>query len=143
MGILAPETVHDFSVPEIENISPDSPQHTENYPLQLQFLKGEIHLSSNNLETMQVWARQVRENKVPIFIYSYASTPTGIRNMTKAAARHEAVRVAFNRGLIAKSYLVQCGINENRLILSATNSAPSKIDDSITITTLSNHSESQ
>lgn len=104
-------------------------------PLQLRFLKGEVHLSSHNLEMIKLWTRQVIKYNIPVFIHSSASAPTGIRDITTEAAHHEAIRIAFNRGLITKSFLKQSGIDENRLVLKAIGPDQSEIHDSIIITT--------
>ncbi len=135
LGFSEPFIAYALTTPAKDETSIQIPQITKISPLKLQFLKGEVHLSNNNLEMIHHWTRQVMKNNTPIFIHSFASAPTDIRNLTDEAGQHEAIRIAFNRGLIAKSFLKQCGINEKRLILKAIESNPSKIDNSITITT--------
>ena len=81
------------------------------------------------------WVKDVLEYDIPVYIHSFASAPTGIRDLSKDAARHEAIRIAFNRGLMAKNFLEQSGINHNRLFLKAVGPDQSPMEDSLTITT--------
>ncbi|HEC00822.1 MAG TPA: hypothetical protein ENI91_03940 [Sphingomonadales bacterium] len=111
---------------------------TEISPLRLRFLKGEVQLTDNNREMIRQWAEKVAKFNIPVYIHSYASAPTGIRNLTPEAARHEAVRIAFNRGLMAKNFLEQSGISHNRLILKSIGPQDSDESDSITITSHQN-----
>ena len=108
---------------------------TEIKPLRLQFYKGEVQLTENNRNMIRQWVRQVTQYDIPVYIHSFASSPTGIRNMSKQAAHHEAVRIAFNRGLVAKNFLEQSGISQNRLILKAIGPEAANNDDAITLTT--------
>ncbi|MBL4893779.1 MAG: hypothetical protein JKY59_02750 [Emcibacter sp.] len=118
-----------------EKIFLQADQLTEIKPLRLQFFRGQIQLTKNNRDMIRQWVRQVTRYDIPVYIHSFASSPTGIRNMSKQAAHHEAVRIAFNRGLVAKNFLEQNGIRQNRLILKAVGPNPANTDDAITLTT--------
>lgn len=113
---------------------------TDIKPLQLHFFKGEVQLSKNNRALIQSWADKILSTSkslkydIPIFIHSSAGFPTGIRDLTPDTAQHEAIRVAFNRGLLAQNLLEQTGIKKNRLILKAQAKTPSPHSDSLTIT---------
>lgn len=130
-------------MPEQENIFLQAQKLTEIPPLHLSFLKGEVQLSENNRSMILRWTQKVKKYNTPIFVNSYASEPTGLRDLTQGTARHEALRIAINRGLRAKNFLENCGIDQSRLILRAPGpeqpnpeaNTSSKINDGITITT--------
>lgn len=108
---------------------------TEIMPLRLQFRKGDMQLTPNTLKTIGHWARKVLSYDIPVYIHSFASTPTGIRNMSSDVAQHESLRIAFNRGLLVKQHLEQSGIPQQRLILKAIAPDAAHFDDGIIITT--------
>lgn len=110
-------------------------QLTEIKPLHLKFHKGDIQLSPYNQKVIQEWASQITKYDIPVYIHSFASAPTGIRNLTADTARHEAIRIAFNRGLLAKNLLEQSGVHKKRLILKSSAPDLSGLNDRITITT--------
>ena len=109
-------------------------QLTHIQPLRLRFHKGETQLTEKNQEIILLWARKILNYDVPVFITSYASAPTGIRDLTKDIAHHEAIRLAFNRGLLTKNLLEQSGISKKRLILKALGQDPLQIEDTIILT---------
>lgn len=109
-------------------------QLTEIQPLRLRFIKGEEFLTNTSHELIHQWADRMSKYDVPIYINSVASLPTGIRDMTDDKARHGAVRIAYNRGVMARQFLIHCGIDPERLTLHAIPAAPSTLNDSITIT---------
>ncbi len=123
---------------ENEKIFLQLQQLTAINPLQLTFLKGETRLSDNHQKMIRKWARKTAKYNIPVYIHSYAILPTGIRNLTEEAARHEALRTAFNRGIIVKNLLRQGGIADKRLIMKARTVTRFRINpgfkDSITLT---------
>ncbi|MBL4801864.1 MAG: hypothetical protein JKY45_08210 [Emcibacter sp.] len=121
-----------------EKIFLQADQLTAIKPLRLQFYKGEVQLTQNNRDMIRQWATQITKHNIPVYIHSFASSPTGIRNMSIDTAHHEAIRIAFNRGLLTKNFLEQSGINPDRLIIKAIGPGLSSIEDSITITTRRN-----
>ncbi len=124
--------------PVKENLFINSQQLTTIKPLQLIFLKGEIQLSDNYRKMIRIWARKTIKYDIPVYIHSHATLPTGIRNLTEDAARHEALRTAFNRGIIARDFLENSGIPKKRLILKTNIATKSRINpqgkDSVTLT---------
>lgn len=117
-----------------ENIFLQAREVTEINPLRIQFLKGDVQLTDNKREMIRQWAKKVAKFNIQVYIHSYATAPTGIRNLTPETARHEAIRIAFNRGLMAKNFLEQNGISQNRLILKSIGPQQGHENDSITIT---------
>ncbi len=124
--------------PVNENIFIRSQQLTMIKPLQLTFLRGEIQLSDNYRKMIGIWVSQIIKHDVPVYIHSHATLPTGIRNLTEDAARHEALRTAFNRGIIARNFLENSGIPKKRLILKTNIAMKSRINpqgkDSVILT---------
>jgi len=122
-------------MPDNEKIFLHADRLTEIKPLRLNFHKGDPALGPHDREIIRKWAGQIAKYNIPVFIHSFASAPTGIRDLTRDAARHEAIRLAFNRGLLAKNLLEQSGIDGKRLILTASAPDLTGLNDRITITT--------
>jgi len=101
-------------------------QLTEIGSLELVFIKGQLHFNDNNRKMISQWAEKIVKYNIPVYIHSSASPPSGIRNMSEDIARHEAIRLAFNRALIAKTLLESNGISENRLMVNIRDPAPEK-----------------
>jgi len=88
-------------------------------PLTIHFHKGQEFVADNNQDVIRAWAEKLKKSHIPINIYSYALLPTGIRDLTADRAKHQAVRIAFNRGMAAKNILEQSGIQADRIFLKA------------------------
>ncbi|PHZ86197.1 hypothetical protein [Paremcibacter congregatus] len=121
--------------PDNEKIFLHADHLAEVKPLQLQFHKGIIQLSEENLAAIEQWAQQIKKYDIPVYIHSFSTLPTGVRDQTANDAHQEAVRIAFNRGLITKNLLEQMGIHKQRLILKAMGPDNVAYEDRITLTT--------
>ena len=107
---------------------------TDLKPLQFKFHKGQLQLGENGKELLRQWADQIRQYNFPVHIYSYAATPQHLRDMTENRAKHESVRVAFNRSLIVRSLLEQAGIAGQRIQLHAVGSGKLHSGEELKIT---------
>lgn len=105
----------------------------------MRFHKGEIQLSDKNLTAVEKWVRKIKKYDIPVYIYSFSTAPTGVRDQSPTMAHHEAVRIAFNRGLITKNLLEQNGIHKQRLVLKAMGPDDFLYEDRITLTTQRKH----
>ncbi len=88
-------------------------------PLYLSFHPQQVTLEEENLKILVRWLERVGKSDIPIHVYSYATPPTGRRDMTATSSRHMAIRKAFNRAIEAKNALEANGISEKLIALHA------------------------
>ncbi|MCF8473744.1 MAG: hypothetical protein K9G26_03525 [Emcibacter sp.] len=104
-------------------------------PLELQYSKNQIDITSPNREIIHNWTKQVIKYNIPIYIHSFASLPSAIMNLSEDIARHDAVHVAFNRGVIIKNIILQQGIKDDHVIITASAQCHSINCNTVIITT--------
>ncbi|WP_321393184.1 hypothetical protein [Emcibacter sp.] len=134
LGLASSGLAADIPSSHSERLFLNASALTDLKPLQFDFHKGQFQLGENSRELLKQWAEQIKKYSFPIHIYSYAATPESLRDMTENRAKHEAVRVAFNRGLIARALLEQTGIASNRIRLHAIGSGTLHSSENLKIT---------
>ncbi|WP_417317350.1 hypothetical protein [Emcibacter sp.] len=134
LGLTSTSFAADLPDTQSERLFLNAASLTDLKPLQFRFHKGQLQLGNNSREQLKEWADQIRKYSFPIHIYSYAATPEHLRDMNEARAKHESVRVAFNRGLLARALLEQAGIDSQRIRLHAIGSGKLHSDENLEIT---------